>query len=357
MNSHCVSLCYFAAPWQAKNLAGHPNPFWFEFAQCEYRLRAARPELLDGQAISEDRDGFHAERPEALERIGAGADAWRVPVNNEESFVDEHPPYELEQRNPGWTPVRHTAGGEMLRRTTNAAPQSAGVVPVTVTGASDTHSALNAGVNQVTSQVHGLQLDTAPVAVDLTRLAARDSASADGKLAIKAAGESDKPRYDDTEYARVEQTAIRNRPQRFNWVEDAECPYGALAKVQATSSSAPADQPTNSSSGSGGTGGADTFDADSIKAVKEVHALLKPMRTVIHKEDGPLEIDTSTACPEVSREAAEGLIERYAALVRHRRAAQARVAAVSRDLEESSNAKLVQIMQQGKCETEAAPST
>ena len=30
-----------------------------------------------------------------------------------------------------------------------------------------------------------------------------------GKLAIKAAGESDKPQYDDTEYARVEQTAIR----------------------------------------------------------------------------------------------------------------------------------------------------
>ena len=84
-------------------------------------------------------------------------------MNNEESFVDEHPPYELEQRNPGWTPVRHTAGGEMLRRTTNAAPQSAGVVPVTVTGASDTHSALNAGVNQVTAveRFEGHQTDTA----------------------------------------------------------------------------------------------------------------------------------------------------------------------------------------------------
>ena len=53
----------------------------------------------------------------------------------------------------------------------------------------------------------------------------------------------------------------------------------ALAKVQATSSSAPAAQPINSSSGFGGTGGADTFDADPIKAAKEVHAPLKPMRT------------------------------------------------------------------------------
>ena len=70
---------------------------------------------------------------------------------------------------------------------------------------------------------------------------------------------------------------------------------------------------------------------------------------VIHKENGPLEIDASTGCPEVQRELAESLIEH------HRKLAQARVAAISRrELEGSTNAELIQIMQQGKCETEAA---
>ena len=38
---------------------------------------------------------------------------------------------------------------------------------------------------------------------------------------------------------------------------------------------------------------------------------------VVHKENGPLEIDTSTGCPEVPRKVAENLIEQYEALVRH----------------------------------------
>ena len=49
---------------------------------------------------------------------------------------------------------------------------------------------------------------------------------------------------------------------------------------------------------------------------------------VIHKENGPLEIDTPTGCPEVAQEVAEDLIEQYEALVRHRKVAQARVAAL-----------------------------
>ena len=53
---------------------------------------------------------------------------------------------------------------------------------------------------------------------------------------------------------------------------------------------------------------------------------------VVHKENGPLEIDTSTGCPEVPRKVAEDLIEKYEALVRHRKVAQARIAAISHDL-------------------------
>ena len=61
---------------------------------------------------------------------------------------------------------------------------------------------------------------------------------------------------------------------------------------------------------------------------------------VTQKENGPLEIDTSTGCPEVPREVAEDPIEQYEALVRHRRVVQARVLAISRHLEESSNCKV-----------------
>ena len=75
---------------------------------------------------------------------------------------------------------------------------------------------------------------------------------------------------------------------------------------------------------------------------------------VVHKENGPLEIDTSSGCPEVPRQVAEDLIEKYEALVRHRKVAQARIAAISHDLEGHTNAELIQVMQQGKCETEAA---
>ena len=73
---------------------------------------------------------------------------------------------------------------------------------------------------------------------------------------------------------------------------------------------------------------------------------------VVHKKDGALDIDTSTRCPEVPRDVAEDL-EQCEASVRHRKVAQARVVAISQDLEKSTNAELIQIMQQGKCETDA----
>ena len=75
---------------------------------------------------------------------------------------------------------------------------------------------------------------------------------------------------------------------------------------------------------------------------------------VVHKENGPLEIDTSHGCPEVPRKVAEDLIEQYEALVRHRKVAPARITAISHDLEGYTDAELIQGMQQGKCETEAA---
>ena len=53
---------------------------------------------------------------------------------------------------------------------------------------------------------------------------------------------------------------------------------------------------------------------------------------VVCKENGPLEIDTSTGCPEVPRKVAEDLIDQYEALVRRRKVARARIAAVSHDL-------------------------
>ena len=45
-------------------------------------------------------------------------------MNDNELFADEHPPYELEQRDPGKTPVRHLGGLQTLHR--------AGVIPATV---------------------------------------------------------------------------------------------------------------------------------------------------------------------------------------------------------------------------------
>ena len=67
---------------------------------------------------------------------------------------------------------------------------------------------------------------------------------------------------------------------------------------------------------------------------------------VVHKENGPLEIDTSTGCPEVPREVAEDLISQYEALVRQRKVIRARVAALTQDLEGYSNQELVQATQQ-----------
>ena len=61
---------------------------------------------------------------------------------------------------------------------------------------------------------------------------------------------------------------------------------------------------------------------------------------VVHKETGPLLIDTSTGCPEVPRAVAEDLIDQYEALVRQRKVICAKVAALAQDRD--------------KCETEAA---
>ena len=75
---------------------------------------------------------------------------------------------------------------------------------------------------------------------------------------------------------------------------------------------------------------------------------------VVHKENCPLLINTSTGCPEVPRAVAEDLIDQYEALVRQRKVVRAKVAALAQDLESYTDQELVQAMQQGKCETEAA---
>ena len=53
-------------------------------------------------------------------------EAWRVPVIDDGSEDEEHPPYELgDQVVTGEVSTRHRAGGDMLRRTTNAAVREA----------------------------------------------------------------------------------------------------------------------------------------------------------------------------------------------------------------------------------------
>ena len=79
----------------------NPNPFCSESLQAEYRLRAARPELLGDEAI------------DARTMEQADANACQVPSNDDTSIEDDHLPYDMEPVNPGGTSVRHTAGGDM----------------------------------------------------------------------------------------------------------------------------------------------------------------------------------------------------------------------------------------------------
>ena len=102
--------------------AGNTNPFWSARMQEEYRLRAARPDFL-GDETTEVR---------ATERVDA--DALKVPVREDASVDDEHPPYDMEQIPLGENPGRHTAGGDMLRRTMNAAARESDVESATVRG-------------------------------------------------------------------------------------------------------------------------------------------------------------------------------------------------------------------------------
>ena len=68
----------------------------------------------------------------ATERVDA--DALKVPVREDASVDDEHPPYDMEQIPLGENPGRHTAGGDMLRRTMNAAARESDVESATVRG-------------------------------------------------------------------------------------------------------------------------------------------------------------------------------------------------------------------------------
>ena len=96
-------------------------------------------------------------------------------------------PYDMEPANPGEPPVRQTAGGDLLRRTMNAAPRESEVDQATVPGAMNInrdlapgaqtstcgrdaaqgspdryrYSISTAGLNQATGQLRGLQLDQA----------------------------------------------------------------------------------------------------------------------------------------------------------------------------------------------------
>ena len=80
---------------------GNPNPFWLERYQDEFRLQAARP------------DFFSDETAEGL--VTQQAKACRVPIKDNRSVDEEHPPYELvEQPSPEEVPVRHTSGGDMF---------------------------------------------------------------------------------------------------------------------------------------------------------------------------------------------------------------------------------------------------
>ena len=64
--------------------AGNPNPFWSEMAQAEFRLLAPRPDFLGNETV----EGRMFEQ--------ADAKAWRLPVRDDTSIVDEHPPYDAE---------------------------------------------------------------------------------------------------------------------------------------------------------------------------------------------------------------------------------------------------------------------
>ena len=121
--------------------AGNPNPFWSEMAQAEFRLLAARPDFLGNETV----EGRMVEQ--------ADATAWRLPVRDDTSIVDEHPPDDAEPENPGGTPVKHTAAGDMIRRTMNAAPRKSEMDQATVPDALNT--------NRVGTQAHNGGSDAA----------------------------------------------------------------------------------------------------------------------------------------------------------------------------------------------------
>ena len=94
------------------------TPFWQERYQEEFRLPAARPGFLDSEATSNTATG-PVDRPLEVE-------AWRLPGRDDGSEDEQHPPYEQEaQVVTGEVSANYTAGGDMLRRTTNAAGREA----------------------------------------------------------------------------------------------------------------------------------------------------------------------------------------------------------------------------------------
>ena len=188
----------------ALSTAGNPNPFWSERMQEEFRLQAARPGFLNDETADE----LAGERVEV--------DACRVPILDDTSVDEEHVPYDFEQLGSGEVPSRHAAGGDMLRRTTNAAFQETGdqsallaasdasrhlaqSAQVNSSGVDavqrspDRYSISTAGLNPMTrqlqdlrldqpeGQVYGLRVGAAPAAVNLSRLASGDAESLDGQ--------------------------------------------------------------------------------------------------------------------------------------------------------------------------------
>ena len=72
-----------------------------------FRLQHARPDFLDGEVLS-DTANVPVMRPQDVE-------AWRVPI------MDDSDDEQEAQVVPEEPSARHTAGGDMLRRTTRAA--------------------------------------------------------------------------------------------------------------------------------------------------------------------------------------------------------------------------------------------
>ena len=166
-------------------------------------MRQARPGFLEEEVFNENGDAPVLRPPEIAARD--------IPVRDDEAEQELHPPYELEaQVIADDASTRRTAGGSMLRRTTNAvreAREQSPVVPATTALGStaenggvrlqqspDGDSISTAGLNQPSraaepfqtqldqndSYVYGLRVGASPEPIDLARLASGEAELVEG---------------------------------------------------------------------------------------------------------------------------------------------------------------------------------